>query len=174
MREVERVGTGPMGIIGPAFDLKIGKLNLQEEKMDRQLRESVNLEQYQDESKLKEVGDVIDNAKAEEAKITSWRAGTEKAQKSFQDMVVASFRKLGVMVDLSELDMARAKAEEWAVQEQMRHLKSALGDQMRDLSAVAEQRLAALAKIKEAARQRSQEIVQQDGHMKLEQDTMAR
>merc|ERR1719247_131635 len=201
MREVERVGTGPMGIIGPAFDLKIGTLNLQEEKMDRQLRESVNLEQYQDESKLKEVGDVIDNAKAEEAKITSWRAGTEKAQKSFQDMVVASFRKLGVMVDLSELDMARAKAEEeWAVQEQMRHLKSALGDQMRDLSAVAEQRLAALAarsgkeiaelmkneeltaeeraaalaKIKEAARQRSQEIVEQDGHMKLEQDTMAR
>jgi len=201
MREVERVGTGPMGIIGPAFDLKIGKLNLAEEKMDRQLRESINLEQYQDESKLKEVAGIIDNAKAEEQKITTWREGTEKAQKAFQDMVVTSFRKLGVMVDLSELDMARAKAEEeWAVQEQMRHLKSALGDQMRDLSAVAEQRLAALAarsgkeiaelmkneeltaeeraaalaKIKEAARQRSQEIVEQDGHMKLEQDTMAR
>lgn len=201
MREVERVGTGPMGIIGPAFDLKIGKLNLAEEKMDRQLRESLNLEHYQDESKLKEVASVIDNAKAEEAKITTWREGTEKAQKAFQEMVVASFRKLGVMVDLSELDMARAKAEEeWAVQEQMRHLKTALGDQMRDLSDVAEQRLAALAarsgkeiaelmkneeltaeeraaalaKIKEAARQRSQEIVEQDGHMKLEQDTMSR
>merc|ERR1719440_2490619 len=105
------------------------------------------------------------------------------------------------MLDLSELNMARAKAEEeWAVEEQERHLRASLGAEITDLSQVAESRLASLAarsgkeiaelmkdaeltaaeraaklaKIKEDARARAQEIVAQDGHMKLEQDTMSR
>ena len=45
---------------------------------------------------------------------------------------------------------------------------------MKDATLTAEERAAALAKIKEAARLQAQSIVEQDGHLKLEQDTMAR
>lgn len=188
-------------VVGGGLAKKIGELNLKENKMNRDLKNALELEKYQDTSKLLEIEKKLQEGVAKEQDITSWREETEDKAKKFQAAVIGEFQKLGVVVDMSELDMARAKAEEkFAVQEQMRQMKSRLGSEMGKISAVAEARLAALAtangkeiaelmkdekltaqeraarleEIRQRARKRASEIMESDARMALDQRTVGR
>merc|ERR1719353_2094767 len=91
------------------------------------LTNALELEKYQDEEKLAEVEAKVQSGIEKEDQISAWKNSTASEAEEFQNFVVEEFQKLGVVLDLSELDMARAKAEEsWAIEEQMRQMKAKL------------------------------------------------
>jgi len=183
------------------MEYEVGRLKLREATMQKQLRSAVELEKYQDEEEMKKVIAAVNEAKAKEQAIDEWKVSTEAKQKDFHTLVVNEFSKLGEELDLSELEMAKERAsEQWAIAQQQKMLEGHLGDEIHDMSALADQRLAALAAqsgkeiaellkneelndaerakaisaIKNAARMRSQKIVEQDGQLKLDQQTAER
>ena len=85
------------------------------------------MQKYQDEEALTAVETKVAEGTKKEQEITEWKDTTTKEATDFEKFVVEEFQKLGVVLDLSELDMARAKAEEnWAIQEEMRRMKAKL------------------------------------------------
>ena len=55
LKAIDNLGTGPMSIIGPRFDLQLGKLSLQEETLDKEIQHSLQLAEGQDAAMLKAV-----------------------------------------------------------------------------------------------------------------------
>lgn len=128
------------------FAHKVAELNMGQSRMRRGLTNALGLEKYQDEEALTAVETKVEEGTKKEQEITDWKANTTKEATDFEKFVVEEFQKLGVVLDLSELDMARAKAEEnWAIQEEMRRMKAKLQGEVGEVSAVAEARLADLA-----------------------------
>ena len=63
----------------------------------------------------------VDTARVQTDRVADWRKETVKSQHAFEQQLVAAFNKLGVLLDMSELDTARARAEEeWAVPQSAR------------------------------------------------------
>jgi len=180
---------------------QLGSLDLEEKKVDRQLREAVKINQYTDAGALRRVVKDAEEAEAREERLLDWKHAASRQQDHFRKKVQQEFGKLGHELDLTSLEEAEQKAmEEWAVQQQMGHLKEVLGAEMQDLSGASKARLAALAQrsgaeiaalmankdltdeerakklaeIKERARLAAQKILEDNGQLALDQKTAAR
>lgn len=179
----------------------LGLLNLEEQKSTRAMVDAMELKAYTDGGVIDEVATKLNKAEQMEDELAAWRSTTEKKAERFQGLVNSEFSDLGHDLDLSKMELAeQVGMEKWQAEAQLGDLKAHLGHDVENLSAASEARLAGLAsdtakqiaalhadeslteeqraamiaKIKADAKDRASHILQEDGRLKLEQDTADR
>jgi len=184
-----------------SVNYQLGKLNLQETKINRELKSAVQLEQYSDVESLNRLRKKGDEVREKQAELDKWSSHVRNGWEHFKDLLTVEFKKLGAEFDTSELEASEMEAmEQWAIQDQMHKMAKHLGDEIHDLNDASQARLAALAarsgkalaalmankdlsdeerakliaELQEKSRQEAKGILEENGHLKLDQATAAR
>jgi len=180
---------------------KLGSLNLEGKKIDRQLAHVLEVSELTDEGAIQKAVIEAMTAATREDKLADWQYESNRDATRFRTKIQNQFASVGHELDLTALEEAEQKAmEEWAIQTQMAQLRDHLGDEMKGMSTASQMRLAQLAQrsgaemaglmanksltdeerakklaeIKMRAKLDAQTILEQDGELQLEQKTAAR
>jgi len=149
-------------------------------------------------NRLRKKGDEV---REKQAELDKWSSHVRNGWEHFKDLLTVEFKKLGAEFDTSELEASEMEAmEQWAIQDQMHKMAKHLGDEIHDLNDASQARLAALAarsgkalaalmankdlsdeerakliaELQEKSRQEAKGILEENGHLKLDQATAAR
>lgn len=184
-----------------ALKNKLGSMQLAETRIADDLGKALELQKYSDAGAVDKVLEKLTKVKEQNRLFDSWKAKAQKGTDKFREIVQDEFKSLGSELDLASVAAAEEEAmEEWAVQEQMRSLRRQLGAELRNMSSLAESRLAdlartsgaqlaalhrnrtltdaeraaAIAKVTAMQRERARAIMEEDQALALEQSTAAR
>merc|ERR550537_2151413 len=180
---------------------QLGTLDLDDQKMNRTLREAELLEEYNDAKAINNVKAKAKLAWKKENEIKAWKKEEQKRMRKFRSLVEEELGKLGEELDMSAVELAEEKAaEEYHEREALSHLHETLGDEVHQLSATSKARLNDLsadmgqeiadvmkrkdlsahersemmAQIKADGDQRAKDILDENGRLELEAKTAAR
>lgn len=184
-----------------ALKNKLGSMQLAETRIADDLGKALELQKYSDAGAVDKVLEKLTKVKEQNKLFDTWKTKAQKGTDKFREIVQDEFKSLGSELDLASVAAAEEEAmEEWAVQEQMRSLRRQLGAELRNMSSLAESRLAdlartsgaqlaalhrnrtltdaeraaAIAKVTAMQRERARAIMEEDQSLALEQSTAAR
>jgi len=180
---------------------ELGTMQLKQAKLDKDLGHTLSLEKYGDEGAIEALSKKLAEANLNEDELDKLKQHLQDKSDAFQKKILKDFETLGIEFKMEDIEKAQAQAQEnYYIQQQHDRLHNLLGDAvdglrgeqaarlralaaasgakiaalMKDENLSEAERAAALAKIREDARNHANQILQANNQLQLEQETAAR